>query len=80
MALKIAQQVVRTACSMLAEIICRSASLPKNADGPLPHSTSLPFPTVHAGSCLVDRRAMPPLTTTPSSDGKSRGNGTRKLR
>jgi hypothetical protein len=27
-----------------------------------------PFPTDNAGSCLVDRRAMPPLTTNPSSD------------
>jgi hypothetical protein len=25
----------------------------------------IPFPTDHAGSCLVDRRAMPPLTTNP---------------
>jgi hypothetical protein len=25
----------------------------------------IPFPKVHAGSCLVDRRAMPPLTTNP---------------
>jgi hypothetical protein len=39
----------------------------------------IPFPTDHAGSCLVDHRAMPPLTTTPSSDSESRGNGTRKL-
>jgi hypothetical protein len=23
----------------------------------------IPFPADHAGSCLVDRRAMPPLTT-----------------
>jgi hypothetical protein len=38
-----------------------------------------PFPTDHAGSCLVDHRAMPPLTTTPSSDSESRGNGMRKL-
>jgi hypothetical protein len=42
-----------------AETIGRSASLPKNADGPLPHSISLPFPTAHTGSCLVDWRAMP---------------------
>jgi hypothetical protein len=35
---------------------------------------------IHAGSCLVDRRAMPPLTTTPSPDAERRGNGTRKLR
>src|SRR5687767_12233552 len=26
-------------------------------------SIPLPFPMPHAGSCLVDRRAMPPLTT-----------------
>jgi hypothetical protein len=38
------------------------------------------FPRDHAGSCLVDRRAMPPLTTTPSPDAERRGNGTRKLR
>jgi hypothetical protein len=39
-----------------------------------------PFRTDHAGSCLVDRRAMPPLTTNLSSDAEHRGNGTRKLR
>jgi hypothetical protein len=38
------------------------------------------FPTDHAGSCLVDRRAMPPLTTTPSPDLERCGNGTRKPR
>jgi hypothetical protein len=32
-------------------------------------SIRLPFPTSYAGSCLVDRRAMPPLTTEPASDG-----------
>jgi hypothetical protein len=37
-----------------------------------------PFPMDHAGSCLVDRRAKPPLTTTPVSDERG-GNGTRKL-
>jgi hypothetical protein len=37
----------------------------KNSHGPLPHSISFPFPKTHAGSCLVDRRAMPPLTWAP---------------
>jgi hypothetical protein len=63
MALKIAHQVVRTTCSRAPpDIIEPSASSPKNADGPLPHSISLPFPKSHAGSCLVDMSAMPPLT------------------
>jgi hypothetical protein len=66
MALKIAHQVVQTASSCaLPAILYRSASSPKNADGPLPHSISLPFPISHAGSRLVDQRAMPPLTSPP---------------
>ena len=63
MVLQIAHQVGADGLLLhAAAVICRSASLPKNADGPLPHSTSLPFPTPLAGSCLFDRRAMPPLT------------------
>jgi hypothetical protein len=54
--------------------------LQKNADGSLPHSIAFAFPTDHAGSCLVDHRAMPPLTTTPSPDDAREENGTRKLR
>jgi hypothetical protein len=45
---------------------------PKNADGPLPHPTCIPFPISHAGSCLVDRDAMPPLTRTPRFGGEPR--------
>jgi hypothetical protein len=64
MVLQLAHQVVWTACS---RALGRSSGDPhplqKNADGPLPQSTSLPFPKSRAGSCLDDRRAMPPLTT-----------------
>jgi hypothetical protein len=66
-----------------AETIARSASFPekfKISHGPLPHSIFLPFPMLHAGSCLVDVSAMPPLTTNHLPDGQCRGNGTRKLR
>jgi hypothetical protein len=82
MVLQIAHQVVRTARSCAQ----REASADphpfqktKNADGPVPHPISFTFPKAHAGWCLVDHRAMPSLTTTPSPDGESRGNGTRKL-
>jgi hypothetical protein len=34
----------------------------------------------HAGSCRVERRAMPPARANQASDRENRGNGTRKLR
>jgi hypothetical protein len=45
------------------EMIRRPASSPKKIlMAPCRASTPLPFPTAHAGSCLVGRSAMPPLT------------------
>src|SRR5687768_168894 len=56
--------------------INRSASLLKKRGWPSTASCLSSRSRQLQGSCLVDHRAMPPLTTIPSSDCERRGNGT----
>jgi hypothetical protein len=57
----------------------RTSVLQKTRMAPCRASIPLPFPTAHAGSCLVDRRAMPSADAKQVQERWSREDGTRKL-
>jgi len=80
MVLEIAHQVVRTARSCaLPEHPTIRILFKKIVTVPRRNSISLAFPTARAGSCLVDRRAMPSAHMIRVCD-ESRGSGTKRLR
>jgi hypothetical protein len=51
----------------------------KTRMAPCRTSIPLPFPTPHAGSCLVDRPAMPSADLNQASTLGAEDDGTRKL-
>jgi hypothetical protein len=80
MVLGIAHQVSGRLLQCAPEMIRRTASVPQKIRmAPCRTSIPLPFPTDHAGSCLVDQHAMPSADVNQVQSRRTEDDGTRKL-